>query len=166
MRHWNTTKNISPLYYLLILVVLLGGVMLLLPNQAAEPQAAEPEAATPEAAESEAVETEVSVPTTLTPGEAQEMMQGDELFVLLDVREESEFLELHIPGAILIPLGELYERAPLELSNKQTPIIIYCRSGRRSAEALALLIGLGYEQVFDLGGILNWPYETISIDKR
>ena len=140
MPDWRITKNIPLMICLLILVVLIGGVMLLLLNQATEP--------------------DVPTPTLLTPSEAQEMMQSGEPFVLLDVREELEFLELHIPGAILIPLGDLPTRAPLELSDKGTPIIIYCRSGRRSAEAAQRLAELGYEQVYDLGGILDWTYET------
>jgi len=95
----------------------------------------------------------------LAPSDAQEMMASDTAFVLLDVREPSEFAEGHIPGATLMPLGTLHERAPLEILDKDMQIIIYCRSGRRSVDAAEILLALGFQNVFDLGGILNWPYE-------
>jgi len=95
----------------------------------------------------------------LTPSEAQEMMASGAPFVLLDVREPAEFADGYIPHATLMPLGTLRERAPLEILDKDTQIIVYCRSGRRSAEAAALLLTLGFQNVFDLGGILEWPYE-------
>jgi len=101
-------------------------------------------------------------PRTLTAEEAYEFLfYEDSVRVLLDVRTEEEFQEMHIPGARLIPLQELQERVLAELLDKDIPILIYCRSGRRSAEAALLLMELGYLDVFDIGGINDWPFEVI-----
>ena len=101
-------------------------------------------------------------PRTLTAEEAHEFLfYEDSVRVLLDVRTEEEFQEMHIPGALLIPLQELQVRALAELLDKDTPILVYCRSGRRSAEAAQLLMELGYLDVFDIGGIDSWPFEVI-----
>ena len=104
-------------------------------------------------------EAESATVQKLTPSEVQTMMASGAPFVLLDVREPSEFDEGHIPDAISMPLGTLSERAPFDISDKDMPLIVYCRSGRRSAEAAQLLLILGFQSVFDLGGILDWPYE-------
>jgi len=100
-------------------------------------------------------------PQRLTAEEAHEhLFYEDSERVLLDVRTEDEFREGHILGARLIPLAELQARAPTELLDKDVPIFIYCRSGRRSAEAAALLTELGYF-VFDIGGIDDWPFDIV-----
>ena len=70
----------------------------------------------------------------------------------VDVREPDEFAVGHIPGAKLLPLGEV-------LPDKNAPWLIYCRTGRRSADAVQKLDSLGYTNLYDLGGILSWPYE-------
>lgn len=93
--------------------------------------------------------------------DALEKMNGDEPFVLLDVRTVEEYAEVHIEGAILIPDYELAERADAELE-KGTTILVYCRSGGRSAGAAQTLADMGYEHVYDMGGILSWPYEVVS----
>ena len=77
----------------------------------------------------------------------------------VDVREPDEFAVGHIPGAKLLPLGEVLSRAAEVLPDKNAPWLIYCRTGRRSADAVQKLASLGYENLYDLGGILNWPYE-------
>jgi len=94
--------------------------------------------------------------------EALSMMEDVLPYVLLDVRTEAEFAEGHIPGAILIPYTELYERASYGLPDRRARILVYCRSGRRSAEAAALLLSLGYTNVYDFGGIADWPYEVVG----
>ena len=94
--------------------------------------------------------------------EARQMMQETSSYILLDVRSESEFREQRIEGAVLIPNDELSARADAELPDKNTPIIVYCRSGARSAQAAESLVQMGYTNVFDMGGIINWPYETVS----
>ena len=97
----------------------------------------------------------------ISPGEARELMEGDESFVLLDVRNEDEFEEGHIEGALLIPLDRIGELAPELIPDKEVLILVYCRSGRRSMEASQRLVDLGYTQVVDFGGILDWLYEVV-----
>jgi len=79
--------------------------------------------------------------------------------VAVDVREPDEYAVGHIPGAKLLPLGEVLSRAAEVLPDKRAPWLVYCRTGRRSADAVQKLASLGYENLYDLGGILNWPYE-------
>lgn len=98
----------------------------------------------------------------ITAEEAKEIMDSAEDYVLLDVREQDEFAEGHIEGAILIPYGSIDTRAESELPDKEQTILVYCRSGRRSAIAAEALVSLGYTDVRDFGGILDWPYETVK----
>lgn len=92
--------------------------------------------------------------------DAKKIMDGAEDFVLVDVREEDEYVAGHIAGALLIPYGEMKERAETELPDKEQTILVYCRSGRRSAIAAQTLSELGYTDVWDFGGIIDWPYDT------
>ncbi|MCL2705108.1 MAG: rhodanese-like domain-containing protein [Spirochaetaceae bacterium] len=98
----------------------------------------------------------------ITAAEAYQMMQKLNKFVLLDVRTNEEFLEKHIDGAILIPSHEIENRVEIEIPDKNTVILIYCRSGARASSAAKILVGKGYMQVFNFGGIINWPYATVS----
>ena len=79
--------------------------------------------------------------------------------VAVDVREPDEYAVGHISGAKLLPLGEVLSRAAEVLPDKRAPWLVYCRTGRRSADAVQKLASLGYENLYDLGGILSWPYE-------
>jgi len=99
---------------------------------------------------------------TITAQEAHKMMNELDSYILLDVRTASEYAEIRINGAILIPDYELKNRAENELPDKNAVILVYCRSGRRSALSAAILADLGYKNVYDFGGITNWPYETIK----
>jgi len=101
--------------------------------------------------------------TRLTPGEIKAILDRDKKgeFLLLDVRQPEEYEAGHIPGATLIPLGEVETRHG-ELDRNRN-IIAYCRSGRRSMAAAIALCGLGFKGLYHLdGGILAWPYETIA----
>lgn len=98
----------------------------------------------------------------ITAGEAWTLIDGEDPYILLDVRTAEEFEDAHIDGAILIPDDEIASRAEAELPDKDALILVYCRSGRRSAGAAKALIGLGYTNVLDFGGIIDWPYETVS----
>lgn len=100
--------------------------------------------------------------TTITPEEVQKLLDSDASFILLDVRTEEEFAESHIEGAVLIPNYDLGSRAAKDLPDKNALIIVYCRSGQRSSVAAKELIAMGYKNVFDLGGIIDWPYETVK----
>jgi len=94
--------------------------------------------------------------------EACQMMRGTEEYILLDVRTEAEFRERRIEGAILIPDSEIGARAEGELPDRSALILVYCRSGRRSANAANELVGKGYARVYDFGGIQDWPYATVG----
>lgn len=98
----------------------------------------------------------------LSAAQAKATMDSGTPYILLDVRTEKEFQERHIEGAELIPHAELKDRAGEELSDKDALIMVYCRSGRRSAIAAKDLINMGYTRVYDLGGINDWPYKTIT----
>lgn len=78
---------------------------------------------------------------------------------LIDVRTPEEYKEGHIKGSILIPLSELNEKIESSVKDKNSEIIVYCRSGNRSKTASYELLELGYKNVYDLGGIIDWPYE-------
>lgn len=82
--------------------------------------------------------------------------------VLIDVREQSEYDEGHIANSILVPLGTVESDISNVVDNKDDAIIIYCRSGNRSNQAANLLINLGYTNVYDLGGIIDWPYDIVE----
>lgn len=96
----------------------------------------------------------------ITPQEAKKRLDEEKNIILLDVRTPEEYAEKHIPGSILIPVNVIEEEAPLILTDKNNPVFVYCRSGRRSITAAESLIKLGYTQVYNLGGIIDWPYET------
>lgn len=80
--------------------------------------------------------------------------------ILLDVRTAAENKELRIPGSVLIPVEELPNRLSELPKDPAKPIVIYCRSGNRSAIAADILVKAGFPAVYDMGGIINWPYET------
>ena len=96
----------------------------------------------------------------ITAEEARGFMDSGEEYILLDVRTDQEFNEGHIGGAMLIPDYEIAVRAEQELPDKNALILIYCRSGRRSANIANELLEMGYLRVYDFGGIIDWPYET------
>ena len=78
--------------------------------------------------------------------------------VLLDVRTPDEYAAGHIPGSLLIPFDEIKVKSDQLPQNKNTEIVVYCRSGRRSAIAADTLISLGYAKIYDLGAISSWTY--------
>ena len=87
-------------------------------------------------------------------------MDSGEEYIFLDVRKQEEFDAGHIPGAILIPYTEIEAKAEEMLPQKDAQILVYCRSGRRSKIASESLVNLGYTNVKEFGGIIDWPYET------
>ncbi len=97
---------------------------------------------------------------SITAEEAKEMMDAEQDYIILDVRTEEEFAESHIPGAVLIPDYEIRDRAQEMLPDKEQLIFVYCRSGNRSKKASAALAEMGYTNVKEFGGIIDWPYET------
>ena len=98
----------------------------------------------------------------ITAEEAKALMDSEEGYVILDVRTQAEYDEGHIPGAVLIPEYEIADRAEKELPDKDQLILVYCRSGRRSKIAAEELVKLGYTNVKEFGGIIDWEYETVK----
>ena len=96
----------------------------------------------------------------ITAQEAREIMDTEEGYIILDVRTQAEYDEKHIPGAVLIPDYEIKERAEEELTDKDQLILVYCRSGRRSKLAAEALVELGYTNIKEFGGIIDWSYEV------
>lgn len=96
----------------------------------------------------------------ITPEEAKEIIDSDEYVIILDVRTEEEFKEGHIPAAINIEDSILKDEANSKLPDKDATILVYCRSGRRSEASAKELIDLGYINIIDIGGIIDWQYET------
>ena len=96
----------------------------------------------------------------ITAAEAKEIIDNEEGYVILDVRTREEYDELHIPGAILIPDTEIKDKAEDVLTDKNQLILVYCRSGRRSKLASEDLVELGYTNIKEFGGIIDWPYEV------
>lgn len=94
--------------------------------------------------------------------EARALMESESGYVIIDARTEAEFAEGHIEGAILIPEYEVASRAESIISDKGALILVYCRSGRRSKIAAEALVALGYTNVKEFGGIIDWPYETVK----
>ncbi len=94
--------------------------------------------------------------------EAKHLMDTEKDYIIIDARTEEEFNEGHIEGAILIPEYEIGERAEKELPDKDQLILVYCRSGRRSKIAAEALVDLGYTNVKEFGGIIDWQYEIVK----
>ncbi len=100
---------------------------------------------------------------TISADEAKAMMDANEGVVILDVRSAEEFAEGHIPGAVLLPHTDITDEAAAQaIPSKDSTVLVYCRSGNRSATASATLAGLGYTQVYDFGGVRDWPYDVVT----
>ena len=96
----------------------------------------------------------------ITQEEAKEMMDTQEV-IILDVREQDEYDSCHIPGAVLLPVGTIDENTAADvIPEKDSTVLVYCRSGNRSKTAFSTLADLGYTNIYEFGGINSWPYET------
>ncbi|HIX90173.1 MAG TPA: rhodanese-like domain-containing protein [Candidatus Agathobaculum pullicola] len=96
----------------------------------------------------------------ITQEKAREMIDTQEVIVL-DVREQDEYDGGHIPGAVLLPVGTIDEEtAAAVIPEKDSTVLVYCRSGRRSKTASSTLAELGYTNIYEFGGINTWPYNT------
>lgn len=93
---------------------------------------------------------------------AIELLAENPDIVLLDVREYNEYVTERIEGSALLPLSIIETSLENAYPDQSTTFIVYCRSGRRSAEAIEIMLDQGYENIYNLGGILDWPYETVS----
>ncbi|MBP3478363.1 MAG: rhodanese-like domain-containing protein [Oscillospiraceae bacterium] len=101
-----------------------------------------------------------AVYVNITAEKAKEIMDSEEGYIILDVRTQEEYDQGHIPGAIVISHEEIAEKAEEVLTDKDQLILVYCRSGRRSKLAAEALVELGYTNIKEFGGIIDWPYEV------
>ena len=101
-----------------------------------------------------------AVYVNITAEEAKRIMDSEECYTILDVRTQEEYDEGHIPGAIVLSHEEIAEKAEEVLTDKDQLILVYCRSGRRSKIAAEALVELGYTNIKEFGGIIDWPYEV------
>lgn len=100
--------------------------------------------------------------TMISAEEAKRIMDTETGYVIVDARTDSEYADGHIPGAVLIPEYEVATKAEGIIKNKDTKILVYCRSGRRSKIAAEELVKLGYTNVYEFGGIIDWKYEIVK----
>ena len=105
-------------------------------------------------------QTQEAVYMNITAEEAKQIMDSEEGYIILDTRTQAEYDEGHIPGAIVISHDEITEKAEEVLTDKNQLILVYCRSGRRSKLAAEALVKLGYTNIKEFGGIIDWPYEV------
>lgn len=98
----------------------------------------------------------------ISAADAKARLDSDDEFILLDVRTKEEFDAGHIAGALLLPNETILDEPPAALPDLNAEILIYCRSGNRSAQAANKLVAMGYTNVYDFGGIIDWPYEVVT----
>ena len=98
----------------------------------------------------------------ISAADAKARMDSGDTIVILDVRTQEEYDAGHIPGAILVPNETIVDKQPELLPDLDAEILVYCRSGNRSAQAAKKLIAIGYTNVIDFGGIIDWPYDVVT----
>ncbi len=91
--------------------------------------------------------------------EAKGRLETEKGYILVDVRTPEEYSEGHIPGAINIPNETIADKVPEELPDKNQLIFVYCRSGRRSKEAAGKLVTMGFSNIVEIGGIIDWKWD-------
>ena len=95
----------------------------------------------------------------ITPKELKNLLDKNSPLQLIDVRNPNEYSNGHIKNSINIPLPTL----EMEIENgdisKEAPVIVYCHSGARASSAAAILQQLGFKDIYNLGGIISWPYD-------
>lgn len=97
----------------------------------------------------------------ITAEEAKEMIDSGGVTVV-DVRTEAEYTAEHIPDAVLVPNEEIGSEQPQALPDLEAVLLVYCRTGVRSKQASDKLVEIGYQNVYDFGGIADWPYDTVT----
>ena len=119
--------------------------------------------ASPAAAAATPAPTEATVEyKKISAADAKARMDSGDTIVILDVRTQEEYDAGHIPGAILVPNETIADKQPALLPDLDAEILVYCRSGNRSAQAAKKLIAIGYTNVVDFGGIIDWPYDIVT----
>ena len=92
----------------------------------------------------------------ISQDEAVRIMEEESDYIIVDVRRQDEYAEGHIPGAINVPNEDITDVEPPELPDKDQILLVYCRSGNRSKEASEKLAEIGYTNVYEFGGIIDW----------
>lgn len=116
----------------------------------------------PATQKSQNIQTPSATYKKITAKEAKARMDSGDKIIIVDVRTEAEYAVEHIANAILIPNETLVDTRPELLPDLKAEILVYCRSGNRSSQATRKLIAMGYTNVSDFGGIIDWPYDTIT----
>ena len=98
----------------------------------------------------------------ITAEKAKQLMDTEENYIILDVRTHEEFAAGHIPGAIVVPNETIGTEEIAQLPDKDQLIMVYCRSGNRSKQASDKLVKLGYTNIVEFGGIIDWPGEIVT----
>ena len=98
----------------------------------------------------------------ITAEEAKASLDRGDKIIIVDVRTPAEYNEAHIKNAVLLPLDSIRDNAAAVIPDLEAVYFVYCRSGVRSETAAAQLVEMGYKNIYDLGGIKNWPYEKVS----
>jgi rhodanese-related sulfurtransferase/thiol-disulfide isomerase/thioredoxin len=101
---------------------------------------------------------------TIEPKDVKQMMDDGDAFILVDVRTVEEFSAAHIEGALNIPVETIGGVKPALLPDLNEMIVLYCRTGNRTVTASKALVALGYTKIYDMGGIVDWPYETVNAE--
>ena len=109
--------------------------------------------------QTEATQVNIGTYYQIPQAEAKRLMDEESDYIIVDAREQSEYDEGHIKGAIVIPYTEIEQKAEEMLPDKEQLILVYCRSGRRSKIAAQSLANMGYTNVKEFGGIIDWQYE-------
>ncbi|MCI8403539.1 MAG: rhodanese-like domain-containing protein [Clostridia bacterium] len=100
--------------------------------------------------------------TSVTFEEAKAVMDKEKEYIIIDVREEEEFITGHANGAELLPVDNINEKTAAELiESKDMPVMLYCRTGSRSDLAARKLCSMGYTRVYNLGSLSGWPYGIV-----
>ncbi|MCD8361191.1 MAG: rhodanese-like domain-containing protein [Acidaminococcaceae bacterium] len=94
----------------------------------------------------------------ITAAQVKARLDKGDMLTVIDVRTKEEYTSGHVPGSILIPFDEIKAKAGQLPQDKNTEIVVYCRSGRRSAIAADTLIALGYNRIYDMGAVSSWTY--------
>lgn len=108
--------------------------------------------------QTEATQVNIGTYYQIPQDEAKKIMDEESDYIIVDAREQSEYDEGHIKGAIVIPYTEIEQKAEEMLPDKEQLILVYCRSGRRSKIAAQSLANMGYTNVKEFGGIIDWQY--------
>lgn len=108
--------------------------------------------------QTEATQVNIGTYYQIPQDEAKKIMDEESDYIIVDAREQSEYDEGHIKGAIVIQYTEIEQKAEEMLPDKEQLILVYCRSGRRSKIAAQSLANMGYTNVKEFGGIIDWQY--------